>query len=48
MSTFDFSTLYTKIPHDKLLFVLNEITDFAFKGGTRDYVTVYNSGAFWS
>ena len=28
--------------------VLNEITDFAFKCGTRDYVTVYNSGAFWS
>ena len=27
MSTFDFSTLYTK-------------------GGTRDYVTVYNSGSF--
>ena len=47
MSTFAFSTFYTKIPHDKLLYVLNEITDFAFKGGTRDYVTVYNSGAFW-
>ena len=28
--------------------VLNEITDFAFKSGKRDYVTVYNSGAFWS
>ena len=48
MSTFDFSTLYTTIPHDKLLYVLNEITGFAFKGGTRDYVTVYNLGAFWS
>ena len=48
LSTFAFSTFYTKIPHDKLLYVLNEITDFAFKGGTRDYVTVYNSGAFWS
>ena len=46
MPAFDFSTFYTKIPHDKLLYVLNEITDFAFKGGTRDYVTVYNSGAF--
>ena len=22
--------------------------DFVFEGGTRDYVTVYNSGAFWS
>ena len=48
MSTFDFSTLYTKIPQDKLLYALNETTDLAFKGGTRDYVTVYNSGAFWS
>ena len=47
MSTFDFSTLYNKIPHAKLLYVLNEINDFAFKAGTRDYVTVYNSGGFW-
>ena len=37
MSTFDFSTLYTKIPHHKLLHVSNEITDFTFKGGTRDF-----------
>ena len=48
MATLDFSTLYTKIPHNKLLYILNEITDFAFKGGTRDCVTVINSGAFWS
>ena len=48
MSTFDFSTLYTYIPHDKLLHVLNEITGFAFKGGTKNYDSVYNSGAFWS
>ena len=40
VSTFDFSALYTKIPYDKLLYVLNEITEFAFKGGARDYVTV--------
>ena len=31
MSTFNFSKLYTQIPHDKPLYVLNEITDFAFK-----------------
>ena len=36
------------MPHDKLLYTLNEITDFGFKGGTRDYVTVYNSRAFQS
>ena len=47
MSTFDFSMHCTKIPHDKILYDLNEITDFAFKGGAGNYVTVYNSGAFW-
>ena len=39
-----------RISLDKLLYVLNKITDFACKGGavTGDYTTVYNSGAFWS
>ena len=36
ISTFDFSTLYTKIPHDKLLDILYKVVDFVFKGGTRD------------
>ena len=48
MSKFNFSTLYSKIPHEKLLCFLNRITDIAFTGGTRDYVAVYSSGAFWS
>ena len=30
VTTFDFSTLYTKIPHDKLLYVLNNLIDFCF------------------
>ena len=33
ISTFDISRLYTKIPHDKLLDVLNKVLDFVFKGG---------------
>ena len=36
MSTFDFSTLYIKIPHDKLPYVLDGKADFAFKDGTRN------------
>ena len=32
ISTYDFSTLYTKIPHDKLKQVMNELTDFCLKG----------------
>ena len=48
ISTVDFLTLYTKIPHDKLLYVLLEITDFVLKDGARDYVTGYSSRAFWS
>ena len=38
VSTFDFSILYTKIPHDKLLDILYKVVDFVFKGGTRDYI----------
>ena len=47
ISTFDFSTLYTKIPHDKLLAVLNEITDVCFDGGSRELISVTRSGARW-
>lgn len=48
LSSFDFSTLYTKIPHDKLIEVLNKQIDFAFRGGTRQKITVLKSGiASW-
>ena len=40
ISTFDFSTLYTKIPHDELLDILYKVVDFVFKGGTRDYIAI--------
>ena len=38
VSTFDFSTLYTKIPHSKLLHVLNDLIDFCFKGGGKSFL----------
>ena len=40
MPTFEFSTLYAKITHNKLLHFLNEIIEFAFKGGKR-YVNMF-------
>ena len=36
ISTFDFSTLYTKIPHDKLLETLFKLIDFVFNGGQKN------------
>ena len=54
ISTYDFSTLYTKLPHDELINNLNEIVDFAFKGGNkkkdgnRKYLTVRGSSTFWT
>ena len=47
VSTFDFSTLYTKLPHNKLLMALNSLIDFCFDGGECKYVTVNNYGARW-
>ena len=47
ISTFDFSTLYTKIPHQKLLDVLNGLVDFCFEGGTHEQISVNNTSARW-
>ena len=48
ISTFDFSALYTKISHYKLLDILYEVVDFVFKGGTRDYTVINKQGcASW-
>ena len=44
VSTFDFSTLYTKLPHNKLLIVLNSLIDFCFDGGKNKYIAVNNYG----
>ena len=54
ISTYDFSTLYTKLKHDDLVANLHEIVDFAFKGGrvgkggNQKYLTVTSHSAFWS
>jgi len=47
VATFDFSTLYTKIPHDKLKSVLNEITDFCFKGCINSKIWINKGVARW-
>ena len=48
ISCFDFSTLYTNIPHDKLLNKLNILVDFAFKGRNRNNICLNSNGtAYW-
>ena len=54
ISTYDFSTLYTKLPHDDLIDKLDKVVDFAFQGGkgkkdgNRKYLTVRGRSTFWS
>ena len=45
IATYDFSSLYTNIPHEKLLSVLEDIVDFAFNGGRGKYISVTKNGA---
>ena len=45
IATYDFSTLYTKIPHSKLKNVLHEITKFCFKGCSESRVLISSNGA---
>ena len=54
ISTYDFSTLYTKLPHDDLLNNLSKIVDFAFSGGNtkkdgnRKFLTIKGKSVFWT
>ena len=45
--TFDFSTLYTNIPHHLLKDALYEIVDFCFKGGISNGVYVTDKESSW-
>ena len=48
ISTFDFSTLYNKIPHSDLIDKLCQIIDFVFQGGDKKFVRLGANGkAFW-
>jgi hypothetical protein len=44
ISTYDFSTLYTKLPHDKLINELHKLIDFVFEGGDRNYIKINKWG----
>ena len=48
ISTYDFSTLYTKIPHSDLINRLSKIISFVFEGGDAKYVNISETGyASW-
>ena len=54
ISTYDFSTLYTKLPHIDLVTVLYKLIEFVFNGGrktadgNRKYITVQGSLCYFS
>ena len=54
ISTFDFSTLYTKLPHTDLIKILQDLVEFVFNGGrktadgNRKYLTVRGKDCFFS
>ena len=51
IATFDFATLYTKIPHEKLIETLHSIIDFvlcASKKSKKTYICVNYKSAFWT
>ena len=48
IATYYFSTLYTTLPHDKLIKRLCIVIDFVFKGGNRTYVCGSKTNvAYW-
>jgi hypothetical protein len=47
VTSFDFSTLYTKIPHESLKDKLNELTDFCFRGCANKSICITKHATFW-
>ena len=48
IATYDFSTLYTTLPHDKLIKRLCNVIDFVFEGGNRTHICISkNNVAYW-
>ena len=49
IATYDFSTLYTKIPHDDLISRLKKLINFTFDAGEAKFVKISQRGdASWS
>ena len=48
LATYDFSNLYTSIPHDKLKEKLSYVIMKAFKGMNKKFIRVTNNSAKWS
>ena len=40
ISTYDFTTLYTNLPYDKLIKALHKLIDFTFNGGNSNYIRI--------
>jgi len=48
ITTYDFSTLYTTLPHDKLISRLEGVIDVVYRGGDKTYLCVSKNGrAYW-
>ena len=48
ISTFDFSTLYTTIPHAMLIKVLSEMIEFVFNSSERNKIGFSSSSVYWT
>ena len=46
--TYDFSTLYTSIPHDKLKAQLAWVIKQAFNSSKKSHISIYKTGASWT
>ena len=46
--TYDFTTLYTSIPHQKLKSKLSWVIKTAFKSSGKSFISVHKNGASWS
>ena len=48
IAAYNFSILFTNIPHNKLKNLMRELIDFCFKGREKHFISVMKFGATWT
>ena len=48
IATYEFSTHYMNIPHNKLKYMIRELIHYLFRGGEKQFTVVITFGATWA
>ena len=48
MEIFDFTTIYTNLPHSDIKVALRSVIELAFKNSKKSFIAVYENSSNWA